>query len=177
MVYIRPKIKLQRHQPVVPVISILHPDYAPHENTLLEFRALDDGGLDYDTALVACGILAGNKWTGFFAKQSPASGSNLVRVARPADGVLRGNDAYYFQLPDADAGERPFPVVVRFRDWRFPHNDLPPLWRQLAAVIASDDGNVTSQSCSLTDSRWSVERAHLVPLSESDWWTREKLRQ
>ncbi|KAL2259714.1 hypothetical protein VTK26DRAFT_6505 [Humicola hyalothermophila] len=150
-------------------IEILHPDYLPGENTLLVFRALDDGGIEYDTALVACGIIAGNIWSGFFATRD-TSGA-LVSVTRPVDGILRG-DSYFFQLPDADAPERPYPVIVRFSDWCFPHRNLPRPWKDLEPE--TDDGGA---SCRVTDAAWSVEKAHLVPLSAQPWWIREGMER
>lgn len=160
--------RAQRHIPRV--VKILHPDYGADENTLLDLFALEDGGgLDYDTTLAACGILAGNIWTGFLAVrggggQQPGGGGD------GGDGVLRGRGDYFFQLPDADAPERPYPVVARFQDWLFPHGNLPPLWRELDRW--EDDAGA---SCRLTDSDWSVERARLVPLSAGAWWFRSRL--
>lgn len=64
---LQPPITLTLHRPLPAtpprVIELLHPDYAPGENILLVLRALDDGGLDYDTAVIAAGIVAGNIWT------------------------------------------------------------------------------------------------------------------
>jgi hypothetical protein len=152
-------------------IEILHPDYLEGENTLLVFRALgDDDGIDHDTALAACGIIAGNIWTGFLATRNGDNNLNgtLVPVARPADGILRA-ESYYFQLPDAHVSERPYPVVVRFSDWCFPHRNLPPPWSDVGSQEA------LSPSCRLTDAGWGVEKAHLVPLSVQPWWIREGL--
>ena len=173
----QPAISLDRPPTSTPprIITILHPDYAPGENTLLMFRALDDGGIDYDVVMTACGIVAGNIWTGFLAVRDddggePSSTRALRVITRPDDGILRGHDAYYFQLPDADARERPYPVVARFSDWCFPHGNLPPPWANLNQRMATrhDDS-----FCCLTDAGWAVENTHLVPLSELDWWNRE----
>lgn len=107
----------------LPAIIILHPDYPPAENTLLHLRAVDDGGIDYDTTLTACGIVVGNIWSGFFATRNRETDA-LVPAARPADGILRGS-RFFFQLPDSDAADRPYPVVPWFRDWVFPNQSLP----------------------------------------------------
>ncbi|KAK0707778.1 hypothetical protein B0H67DRAFT_495506, partial [Lasiosphaeris hirsuta] len=40
-----------------PPIVILYPDYPPSENMMLYLRAIDGGGIDYDTALTACSII------------------------------------------------------------------------------------------------------------------------
>ncbi|KAL2018435.1 hypothetical protein VTK56DRAFT_854 [Thermocarpiscus australiensis] len=165
---LQPAITLQRrHAAPARTIKILHLDYLPGESTLLVLRALDDDGIDYDTALAACGIVAGNVWTGFLATRD--SGGALVPVVRPVDGILRG-DSYFFQLPDADAPERPYPVVVRFSDWCFPHQNLPAPWKDLEPQTAEG-----GSSCRVTDAGWSVEKAHLVPLSVLPWWIREDM--
>lgn len=163
---LQPAFALHR-RPNVPArtIEIHHPDYPPGENILLVFRALDDDGIDYDTAFVACGIVAGNIWTGFLATRDTSG--TLVCVVRPVDGILRG-DSYFFQLPDADVLERPYPVVVRFSDWCFPHRNLPAPWKDIEPQIFEGVA-----SCRVTDAGWSVEKAHLLPLSVHPWWMRE----
>lgn len=148
------------------VIKILHPDYPTAENTLLHLRALDDGGIDYDTALVACGIVTGNTSTGFLA--TCEAGAHLERVVRPDDNILRGSE-YFFQLPDAL--EHPYPVVARFEDWTFPHNALPSPWNELGR---QEGGRM---SCHITDCKWGLEKAHLVPYTAQNWWDREELEQ
>lgn len=80
------------------LVRIRHSDYSTAENTLLYLRALDDGGLDYDTALVACGIVTGNTSTGFFMTPGTGTGAQgLERVSRSDDGVLRGSE-YFFPV-------------------------------------------------------------------------------
>ncbi|KAK3366584.1 hypothetical protein B0H63DRAFT_515814 [Podospora didyma] len=58
------------------------------ENTLLCLRTLDDGGIDHDTALVACGIV-----TGFFATRETGA-QGFEPVSRPDDGILRGSEYF-----------------------------------------------------------------------------------
>lgn len=144
MVVVGPKLELQRDfNEVRSYVNILHPDYATNEKILLQMRAFDDGGVDFDTALVACGILAGNKWSGFFAAREGNNNTNpggrLVPVTRPPDGILR-HSTVYFQLHDDDVSERPYPVTVRFQDWRFP-GELPPLWRRLGSIVSAAGNN------------------------------------
>lgn len=129
---------------------------------LLTFSALEDGGIDYRAILAACGIVVGNIWTGFLAtRDSPHA--PLVPVSPPADGVLRGRNAYFFQLPDADVRERPYPVVARFQDWCFPHDNLPPPWNDPSLTGATTGGRLR---CCITDAGWAVEKAHLVPRAQ-----------
>lgn len=149
------------------LVRIRHPDYQDTENTLLALRALDNDGIDYDTALASCAIVTGNTSTGFFTSWE----RRLEPVARPDDGILRGSD-YFFQLPDSDVLQRPYPVIPRFDDWSFPHNALPPPWNDYHKAVHD-----APRSCRITDSMWGVEQAHTVPLSASDWWDREELDQ
>jgi hypothetical protein len=155
------------------IVKILHPDYPAAENTLLHLRALDDGGIDYDTALAACGIVTGNTSTGFLALATRGAGGAqcFERVARPDDdGILRGSE-YFFQLPDDSVVERPYPVVPRFEDWTFPHAAIPSPWSEL------DRQAQAGTSCRVTDCMWGVERAHIIPLAAQNWWDREELQQ
>ena len=150
-------------------VRILHPDYSETENTLLCLCALDNDGIDYDTALVACGIVTGNTFTGFFATRE-AGAQGFERVTRPDDGILRGSE-YFFQLPDDAAWGRPYPVAPRFEDWTFPHDAMPSPWRDVNRHTQE------GPSCRITDYMWGVERAHLVPHSVQTWWDREELDQ
>ncbi|KAG7284873.1 hypothetical protein NEMBOFW57_009488 [Staphylotrichum longicolle] len=66
--------------------------WEPYEN-MAETKAL--GEIDFDTALAACGLVAGNRWSdGFFSSDR----SGAVSVERPDDGILR-EPQYFFQLP------------------------------------------------------------------------------
>lgn len=78
-------------------IIIRHPGYAQPNNILIILQAPDhpDGGLTYDTAHTICGIIAGNRWNGFFKKATDGSRVDLGR-----DDVLPVGD-YYFHLPGA----------------------------------------------------------------------------
>ncbi|GAB1319859.1 hypothetical protein MFIFM68171_10069 [Madurella fahalii] len=163
-------IILSREDAQLPrIIKILHPDYPAAENTLLHLRALDNGGIDYDTALAVCSIVTGNTCTGFFATRE-AGTQRLERIVPPSDSILREN-AYFFQLPDDDVLERPYPVIPRFEDWTFPHDAMPPPWRELSRQAQG------GMSCRVTDCMWGVEKAHLIPLTAQNWWDREELQQ
>jgi hypothetical protein len=62
--------------------------------------ALDhqEGGIHHETARIACAILAGNKWEGFFKESRGGS-----RVTLGPDAILTGNNYYFYvseELPD-----------------------------------------------------------------------------
>jgi hypothetical protein len=129
-------------------INIRHPGYDDECNVLLLLYAFDHplGGIHYQTALTACGILAGNRWDGVlttsrtYSPQSP-----------PSSGILVAKDAY-FHLPDwqpkaTDTVEDAllacrYPIVRNFEDWSFPHDNLPPIWadtRKRLSDVGSDE--------------------------------------
>ncbi|KAL2190587.1 hypothetical protein L209DRAFT_750722 [Thermothelomyces heterothallicus CBS 203.75] len=152
-------------------VDFLHPGY-PGRTVLLSLPALDDGGIDFDTALVACGLVAGNRWNdGFFSLDR----SGAVSVERPDDGILR-EQQYFFHLPGPL--NPPYPTVPRFSHWRFPHNDLPPLWQRWAAdAAATRMGGEAARRCVLSNYGDGLEMAHLVPAGEDDWWLSNQMQQ
>ncbi|THW79657.1 hypothetical protein D6D18_09279 [Aureobasidium pullulans] len=145
--------------------------------------ALDDaqGGVHHETALIACAVVAGNRWDGFLSEQRTGS-----RVLTPRDGVLR-NKEYYFRLPD-DANAK-YPLVPTFAHWRFPHGKLPSVWSQFrvpsmpAGRALPRLGSLTDAllardiSCRLTDTVEGTEHAHLVPRTEGDWFRQNTMFQ
>lgn len=77
-------------------INFRHPGYSDSNNILFILPGLDhnEGGIHFATALDACGIVAGNRWDGFFKETRGGT-----RLEVPRDTVLRGRD-YYFYVPD-----------------------------------------------------------------------------
>lgn len=150
-------------------VDFLPPGY-PGRDVLLSLPALDDGGIDFDTALAACGVVAGNRWSdGFFSSDKPGA----VRVQRPDDGVLRDPE-YFFQLP----GPVPYAVVPRFAHWRFPHNDLPAVWQRWASnSTAAREENKATGRCVLSNYADGLDMAHLIPTAEEDWWFANQMQR
>ncbi|KAH8689263.1 hypothetical protein GQ44DRAFT_720509 [Phaeosphaeriaceae sp. PMI808] len=81
------------HQGRVPTLVVRHPHY-PDYNTLVKLPALDHGDtVDYDAALIICGIISDNSWsTGWFARS--ADGSNVCERGAPL--VAADGDVFYF---------------------------------------------------------------------------------
>lgn len=107
-------------------ISFRHPgqplDQGP--NKILELPAFDNGGLHVGTALIACGIIAGNRWDGWLTKELGGEPLDC-----DSDAILT-DPSYYFHLPrpeDASDSWR-YSIYPSFRHWVFPHNNLPPTW-------------------------------------------------
>src|SRR5277367_1139668 len=77
-------------------ISFRHPGYDGTDNVLLIMPALDlGGGIHHATAKIACGIIAGNRWDGYFTTDK--AGENKVESS--PETVLLGQ-SYYFHLPN-----------------------------------------------------------------------------
>jgi hypothetical protein len=83
-------------------IDIRHPAYPPGERPLLTFGAFDGGdngdGLDFDFALIASGIVTNNTWpSGYLAQKEQGQGqTRFVKVDRPLNNILCGEEYYYF---------------------------------------------------------------------------------
>jgi hypothetical protein len=103
MAQLRPPFAAPPHQDggkdipddVTCTVTFRHPGYSDEHNIIMVLPALDDaqGGLHHETALIACAVVAGNRWDGFLSEQRTGSG-----VLTPRDGVFRGKE-YYFRLP------------------------------------------------------------------------------
>ncbi|KAL6405956.1 hypothetical protein AUP68_10511 [Ilyonectria robusta] len=158
-------------------IRFFHPGYGktlistnaqpPIRDALISLPAFDDGGIHYDTAHTTCGVLAGNRWDGYFSLDR----DSRTRVQPPADGILRER-AYFFCLPpssDPSTSTDPYPIVARFRDWRFPHRNLPPCWERLRPRFR-EGAHGSVRRCIFTDCGLSLDAAHLVPVKESSWY-------
>jgi hypothetical protein len=84
---------------ILPVkkVRFLHPGYPENSNILLQFSALDaDDGIEYNTAQVACAIVANNRWDGFFCVDR----EGRQRINRKSlAGKTLDRDEYYFHVP------------------------------------------------------------------------------
>lgn len=83
-------------------INFKHPSYPSEYDTFLTLPANDhpNGGLHYNTAKIACGIVANNRWDGHFTVEK--NGEALIMTG---DDILPCG-SYYFVLPDCSHGER-----------------------------------------------------------------------
>ncbi|UKZ72268.1 uncharacterized protein TrAtP1_013210 [Trichoderma atroviride] len=149
-------------------IRFLHPGYPSPLNVFLTLPRVDsessDGavvfGIHHQTALTACQITAGNVFqAGYFAADS--AGGQKERVS--LDGLLTKN-SYYFIVD----GNVKYPIVPSFKDWEFPHGQVPDLWPTIShhGPIAVD----ISVTCRMSGVSYAINRAHLVPQEESVWY-------
>ena len=76
-----------------------HPAYSSesNKNVLFILKAYDhpEGGLHHETARVACGMVAGNVWSGYFAY---SAGGEPITMG--PNGILRVGRNCFFHVPD-----------------------------------------------------------------------------
>ncbi|KUI70971.1 hypothetical protein VM1G_06389 [Cytospora mali] len=80
---------------------------------------------------------------------------------------------------------KPYPVVPSFRDWRFPHDRLPPEWKsphhappQLSGPSApaphtnspAPTPSEASSKCCITGYRMARKQCHLIPANQYQWF-------
>jgi hypothetical protein len=79
-----------------------------------------------------------------------------------------------------------YPIVPTFRQWLFPHNNLPPGWENIGEtqraalkpgerINASACARIQNQSCRLSNHGDCVSFARLCPLEESEWFARNHM--
>jgi hypothetical protein len=163
-------------------IEIRHSGYQG-SNLLFDFPACD--GINHDhahfaTVWLACSILVNNKQDHWLS----TSATGEPQVSATSDGLLPAGE-YYLHVPDegTDTNE-PFPVVPNFRSWRFPHRNIPSLWRvasQNAATVARQRGlpsnSIAFESCRVTDKTLEVDEAHIIPVQEKPWFTLNEMEK
>ncbi|KAI1160421.1 hypothetical protein F5B18DRAFT_654688 [Nemania serpens] len=176
------------------VIEFCHPAYPDLPKKLLSLNAVDRdeqwSGLDYEIALTACGIVACNRWKGWFGTKK--EDGSFQRVPQPANGILpchQPDNPYYFFVSD-DILEQ-YPIVPSFEHWPFPHNALPTLWESLSSSLSFTplpgtslfDGDPRSLArmrdggCRITGFRVAPEAAHLVPVEAQGWFEHNQMER
>ena len=85
-------------------INFRHPGYDDNSNVLLVLPGLDgpNGGIDHETARIACGILANNNWAGFFAEDKEGK-----QKVGSFDAILHKKNYYFHVSSDANGKQRP----------------------------------------------------------------------
>lgn len=192
----RVKIRNELNNPIVGIdpqpysfnprhrIRFRHPHYSPPNNILLDLCALDgtDGGLEFGFAHTACSLISGNRADGYFTSKIDGTALSFTH------GDVMVLKDYYFQIPNSTR-ENPYPIVPTFRDWRYPHDDLPPLWfdsiqppsrlstRSYAPSNFSGAILAQNTSCRISDYIEATEAAHLCPRSELHWSRQNEMFQ
>ncbi|KAI4173591.1 MAG: hypothetical protein LQ348_006533 [Seirophora lacunosa] len=180
-------------------INFLHPAYERSQNVLFHMLAFDspDGGLHHATARIACAIVAGNRWDGFFARNPTGPAIDA------SDDDLLKDSEYYFIIPgmvcfpslvvywsgitsSADGTYRSgpqsiYPIVPGFRHWKFPHRNLPQIWNEVD-IRGSSDGRTGSDAvlvrditCRMTACAEGCDNSHLCPQTERQWYQENRM--
>lgn len=157
-------------------IHICHPHYPTKTNVIFDLFAPDhpDGGLQYDFVMVACGVVADNRWDGWLTETLDGPALSIL-----PDEVLR-KGRYYFFLPDSTS-EHPYPVVPSFKEWEFPHENMPPSWtsrnpptptamRLHPASSLYPNLLLRDNSCRMSACVEGSQVAHICPRSEEEWF-------
>ena len=170
------------------VIDFKYPHYPEdfEQNIFFSLQAYDvcdngdgttgRGGLHYGTALLACSIVAGNGWNGYFTLDNGGTKLDI------GDDQLLNDSAYYFHIPTATETSTNYPIYPSFHEWAFPHRNLPEAWTRPTGFtehpnVPSPSSNITAavlqrdSTCLVTGQRDCMERAHLCPYSERKWFT------
>jgi hypothetical protein len=127
---------------------------------------------------VICGIITGNRWDGWLTDLK--SGPRLQK--QPHDVLPKGE--YFFNL-ELSTEDSPYPIVPSFREWVFPHNNLPPTWRTLPSIstasrILSASSLTTALTirdacCQISGCIEGTQVAHICPQQEIDWYQRNQM--
>ncbi|TIA29107.1 hypothetical protein D6C78_10404 [Aureobasidium pullulans] len=147
-------------------VTSRHPGYRVAHNIIMVLPALDDaqGDIHHETARIACAIVAGNRWEGYFSEERTGS-----RTMTPEAGILLGKE-YYFRI-SGDAEVWNLPSI-----WsQFTIPNMPPgraLPRQGGLTDALLARDIT---CRLTDAFEGTEHAHLVPRSKVAWFQQNNM--
>ncbi|KAI9899675.1 hypothetical protein N3K66_006136 [Trichothecium roseum] len=159
-------------------IDFRHPAYPESEQPLLRLRGVDgasQGGVDYHTALIACGIITDNTWPEGWLAVKNGDGS-FSAIDRPDDGILR--DMKYFYFVGQHEPTFKYPIIPSFDHWRFPHNNLPDLWGQVIIPAGPRVSGVENQTaalvrdntCRISGYGNAIDATHFIPFSARYWF-------
>ncbi|KAM0800626.1 hypothetical protein BDR22DRAFT_972868 [Usnea florida] len=100
--------------------------------------ATTEVGLHHGTALIACGIVAGNAFDGYFSKEKGGQKLELGQVEYLTDST------YYFNVPTTTTKFHVYPICPSFQVWAFPHDNFPDLWKEIPIPVSTPRLNISS---------------------------------
>lgn len=129
------------------VVRFRHPGYPDEQNIMFSLPVLDHGdlrsngdqisGLDQQTALRACSIIACNAG-GFLAIAMLAPGDPQIygpsQSPPPPATLLLATEYYYYPFGWSPQDDPPYPVSPNFWHWAFPHGGVPEDWNSVVFV-------------------------------------------
>jgi HNH endonuclease len=168
-------------------ITIKHPCFSAKAGSdkFLRFRTFDTetGGMHYGTVILACGIIACNRFDGVLTTDQ--KGAQALELDNE-DVMPAGTYYYHLQPPSNPVSDQPlsdpypYPIFPSFADWKFPHDSMPSWWTDEALhdverVVATADVSMAvlqrDDACCVTRSKDTLQRAHLCPKSEAQWFS------
>jgi hypothetical protein len=182
-------------------VQFYHPAYAT-PTAMLELLASDGNGtgLLHRIALIACGIVACNRWDGYLSVHREPG--NPIRDSYNA---LLPPTKYFYHIGDpsehhhsrsaglgdggagsAAVAAAKYPICPRFLDWSFPHANMPPTWpverdstRDGPVALANQSPTVKTRDdgCIVTSDALYAQGAHVIPKKERRWFDRELMEQ
>ncbi|KAI1125654.1 hypothetical protein F5Y10DRAFT_246523 [Nemania abortiva] len=69
-----------------------------------------------------------------------------------------------------------YPIVPSFRDWVFPHNNLPGEWLQPHNLSDQSPRGQVANRCLLTDLQIGLEQCHIIPVTDQEWFRQNRMR-
>jgi hypothetical protein len=168
-------------------VVVKHPGYGDYGTALLTLSGCDGCNGDrvhYDTLHTACAIVARNRFDGWLSSDLPGKG-----VIWADEYGLIAAATNFFHVPVGDASSATprqsgyqYSIVPNFRTWPFPHDGFPKNWRE--AETDDREGarrlqelTLRSQECSLTGHSLKVQRSHIIPSSEKQWFGANSMDQ
>ncbi|KAI1120125.1 hypothetical protein F5Y10DRAFT_139903 [Nemania abortiva] len=160
-------------------IKFHHPGYPDDCGILFSLPRLDrsstpPNGVHYGTALTACQIVANNAFHGYLA--TDREGSKRVDPDLLSRDHLLTKPDYWFIVPadghpGPDPNPPPYPVVPSFRDWTFPHREMPN-WPRPTGVDTDGSRCVITRVGGLL-----VKSCHLIPAADEKWFKANHMAQ
>ncbi|KAH8746619.1 hypothetical protein F5883DRAFT_510197, partial [Diaporthe sp. PMI_573] len=167
-------------------VCLRHPGYTA-DNILLTLPAVDGTeariGLHHRTLLTAGAIISGNTFSHAYLTRDRTA-RERVDITIPLDGLLEPGD-YWLQVRATHAFDDPYPIVLSFGDWQFPHNNIPSEWKQRhpappmnppSALYTSSAAAKVTRRCCITGFQMGLNGCHLVPKNQGVWWANNVMR-
>ncbi|KAN0071962.1 hypothetical protein V8E54_009691 [Elaphomyces granulatus] len=170
-------------QEFVDRVIIEHPAYSDAHD-LLSFYAWDNGsGIHLGTVLLACRLVACNEFDGFLTKDR----NGTQQITKSEDSVLEPG-IYFFHVRPPQPDIYRYPIYPSFKEWRYPHNCVPNSWvgswtrTTVPSIIDSTSNNslaviARDKKCCVSGYQDGLERAHLCPQAEKEWFTENNMQE
>lgn len=173
------------------MVHFRHPGYpdAYDQNVLLSFPAFDGpngttGHLHYGTAMLALGIISGNRWDGFLTVERDGR-----RIKLEKDDLLPHGRYFYYlpefdnrtclRQPNQDVEAMPYPICPSLDHWNNPVvEDWPDSVQKMLCKTPLIENKTlwqidTNAACLLSGYRDYVEPTQIIPVEEYRWVQRE----